>query len=784
MRNRLMLSTAALLLAFTGVARAQQTTAATVTTPTVTGQFDIGFRSSSVDGDKARWERYRDLRNGVTTWGDFGQDRDNYRLRFRVSNAGYHDQKYVMDYNLYGKLKFTASWDGIPLNYSYDTKTPWQDAGNNVWTLSSATRLQVQNKTIPAPYIGIGSTAADFTKASIYNTIAQPFNLQARRDVLNLGLKYKLTSELGLNLSFTSTHKTGNQPYGASFAFNNGNELPMSLDNRTNDLSAALEWNRSTDGMLRVAYDASWFTNAYASLTWDNPLRATDYSTGKPVVSITNGPWDNSGYSNGNGGAVGRLALPPSNTLSTFSLLGMYKLPAHSTLTGQFAIISMKQDDAILPYTTNTVIANAATYAVIPGLKSLPRATAQAEVAGVNGMLNYSTRPNQWFGFDMRYRFNDHKDKTPAWDYSYNVRFDSVPEYLPGTESEEFNVRTNTLETSATFNVIPNVNLKASYIFDDVKRTGRAFSNMTDYTWRFSADTFGNEYVTLRGIYERTNRIGDGFSEASIEDGGSQGGLRFYDESDMTRDKGTAILTITPTQKLQFNLSFAGGKDIYGGEGHDFGLLNNKNTSYNAAVDVYPMDGVTFGATYGYEQFKALQKSRNANPISGVAGAYESFNDPNRDWNLDNNENVKNFTFYLDLSKAIQNTDIRISYDYSNSDNAFIYSGPRIIALSTNAILTPGDTKPCATGLTSCFEQLPNVTNTWQALKADVRYMFTPKVGVGLGYWYEKLDIADYATLNNADGSPRIDPLGAIQTGYGNRPYKGQTGLARLIFKF
>ena len=68
--------------------------------------------------------------------------------------------------------------------------------------------------------------------------------------------------------------------------------------------------------------------------------------------------------------------------------------------------------------------------------------------------------------------------------------------------------------------------------------------------------------------------------------------------------------------------------------------------------------------------------------------------------------------------------------------------------------------------------------------KADVKYMFTAKVGIGLGYWYEKLDIADYSTLNNADGSPRIDPLGAIQTGYGNRPYKGQTGLARLIFKF
>jgi len=784
MRNRLMLITAVLVFAVTGAAHAQQTSAATAAAPALTGTVDLGFRGSSVDGDKARWERFRDLRDGVTTKADLSKETDTYVLRFRVANAGYRDQKYVADYNMYGKLKFTASWDSIPLNYSYDSKTPWKDAGNNVWTLDSATRLSVQNKTIAAPYIGIGSTAADFSKSSIYNTIATPFSMQARRDVLSFGLKYRMTNELGLNLAFTSTKKSGNQPYGASFAFNNGNELPMALDNRTNDVTAALEWSRATDGMFRVAYDGSWFNNAFASLTWDNPLRATDFTNGKPALSQTNGPWDNSGYSNGNGAATGRLALPPSNTLSTFSLLGLYKLPANSTINGQLAITSMKQDDAILPYTTNSVINAASTLALFPGLKQLPRASAQAEVKAVNAMINYSTRPNRYFGFDMRYRFNDHKNEMPAWDYSYNVRFDSVPEYLPGSSSEELNVRTNTMEVSATLSVIPNASVKASYIFDDVKRTGRAFSNMSDYTYRLSVDTYGNQYIMLRGIFESTKRVGDGFSEASIEEGGSQPGLRFYDESDMDRIKSVGVLTITPTDKLQINLSYALGDDKYKGEGHDFGLLSNKNTTFSAGLDLYPRDGVALGGLYSYEQFKANTKSRNANPISGVVGAYESFNDPNRDWSLDNNENVKNINAYVDLLKAIQNTDIRFSYDYSNSDNAFIHSGPRITELSTNTFLTAGDTKPCAAGLTSCFQALPNVTNTWQQLRVDAKHMFTKKVGVGVGYWFEKLEISDFATLDNADGSPRIDPLGAIQTGYGNRPYKGQTGMARLIFIF
>ena len=69
-------------------------------------------------------------------------------------------------------------------------------------------------------------------------------------------------------------------------------------------------------------------------------------------------------------------------------------------------------------------------------------------------------------------------------------------------------------------------------------------------------------------------------------------------------------------------------------------------------------------------------------------------------------------------------------------------------------------------------------------MKVDVKHMFRPKMGVGLGYWYEKVDITDFATTNLADGTPRIDPLGAITTGCGNRPYKGQTGMVRLIFMF
>ncbi|MCX5761984.1 MAG: MtrB/PioB family outer membrane beta-barrel protein, partial [Gemmatimonadetes bacterium] len=186
-------------------------------------------------------------------------------------------------------------------------------------------------------------------------------------------------------------------------------------------------------------------------------------------------------------------------------------------------------------------------------------------------------------------------------------------------------------------------------------------------------------------------------------------------------------------------------------------------------------------------KFKSLQESRNANPFSGVVGAYESWNDPNRNWSLDNEETVKTAGVWVDLIKALPKTDVRFSFNYSDSDNGFTYGGPRIaqfLAPDNVALRSVGDTRACGTGISSCFIPQPNVTNTWTQMKVDIKHMFRPAMGLGLGYQYEKLDITDFATTNLADGSPRMDPLGAITTGYGNRPYTGGTLIARLIYMF
>ena len=269
MRIRVTIATGALLLASVSVAVGQQTPPSSnpPAAEGVTGIVDIGVRSESTTGDEARYERYRDLRSGASTQISLGKATDQYMWTFKADNIGYHDQRYVASYTG-GKAKVTGSWDSIPLNYSYLTSTPWVETSTGVFSLDAAARTAVQNKV--AGVVGVPQNVAQLAAGSIFTPLAKPFDLQSRRDTAAASLFYNATNDLGFNLSFSSAKKSGRQPYGMSFSFNNANELPMPLDNRTNDVSAGLEY-ATEQGMIRVGWDASWFNNNLHEIIWDNP---------------------------------------------------------------------------------------------------------------------------------------------------------------------------------------------------------------------------------------------------------------------------------------------------------------------------------------------------------------------------------------------------------------------------------------------------------------------------------------------------------------------------------
>jgi MtrB/PioB family decaheme-associated outer membrane protein len=797
MRHQLVLVVVTLVLVpWSGAAQTPQPSASQTPAPALpfTGTFDVGGLVTATDGDQARYERYRDTRDGVYSSFNLHRATGSYLFDANASHIGYRDQRYNATF-IGRRVNFAFQWDSLPLNYSYLTRTPFVTNGNTL-TLDDSTQRAVQGPTnaaadgtavgVPcapgAPPAACGNPAqADQAKAarSIYNSLATPFDLRQGRDTAAFALNYAATRAIDIDARFRSSMKDGQQPWGASFAFNTAVELPQPLDQRTDDLTLGASW-ANPRGMFRLGWDGSWFNNQIQSLVWDNPIRITDFNNG---LLPPNGPYDPNGYSNGNGPAQGRQAMAPSNMMHVISATGLYKLRGRTTLNGTVQVTSQNQDEALIPWTINPVINTPAVLAAFPHLAQLPRATAQAEAKGVNTLLNLSSRPYRRMNVTVRYRYNERDVRTPTFDATEYVRFDAVPEEIEEGLSHQFDTSRHIFDANASFTPVRWGTLRVGYGHEAVERHGRGFSDVGEHIFRASFDTFSSQYVSVRTSLDVARRRGQGFVETGIDyeagPGGTQPTLRYYDEADRDRTRGTVLFTVMPRDTVDFYVQFAGGKDEYKPDdsvpvsrpGELFGLQEAAVKSWNVGLNFHPTDVVSFGANYGRDTYGSFQVSRNANPPPDP-----SWEDPSRNWTLDNDDGINTFTINLDLLRALRNTDIRFSYDLSDSNNSFVHGGPRIATLTS----------------LNQFIPLPDVNNTWHRANIDVQYFFRTNTGIGFGYYFEKLDIVDFNTIDTngpvgfapETGDPRLDWLGGLITGYGNRPYTGHTTYVRVLYRF
>jgi MtrB/PioB family decaheme-associated outer membrane protein len=776
----------------------QQVPAPGAVTP-FTGTADIGGLFTSADGDEARYERYRDTRDGLYSAFTLNRESSSYLFDATISHIGYRDQKYRASY-LGPKVNGAFDWVSLPLNYSYTVRTPFVTNGDTL-SLDDNIARAVQgptNATNDGTAVGVpcapGAPPAScsnpaqagqaLANRSAYNGAANTFDMRQQRDTAAFNLNYAATPAIDVDVKFLSSARDGQQPWAGSFAFNNAVELPLPIDQRTNDLTLGASW-ATPKAMLRVGWDGSWFNNDIQSVVWDNPIRITDFSNGQ---APPNGPYDPSGYSNGNGPVQGRMALAPSNFMSVIGATAFYKLQRRTTLNGTLQFTSQTQDEALIPWTINSVINTPQVFAAFPNLAQLPRSTAEAEAKGTNALMSVSSRPYQRVHLTVRYRYNDRDVQTPTFDATEYVRFDAVPEEIEEGLTHQFDTSRHLFDANVAFTPSRWGTLRVGYGHEAVERTGRGFSDVGEHIFRLTYDVYSNQYFSVRASFDAGRRRGEGFVEAEsgndeddviLGPGGTQPTLRYYDEADRNRKRGSVIFTVTPRDTVDFSLQFTGGNDEYlpddsvpvSRPGELFGLQEASTTSWNAGVNYHPSDTIFLGANYGHDNYSSFQKSRNANPPPDP-----SWDDPSRDWTLDNDDKINTFTVYLELPRRFRNTDVRFGYDYSSSDNSFVHGGPRVATLASM----------------NQFIALPTVENSWHRLNADVQYYFTSRAGVGVGYYFEKLDITDFDTIDTngsvaftpATGDPRLDYLGGLITGYGNRPYSGHTTYLRLLYRF
>jgi MtrB/PioB family decaheme-associated outer membrane protein len=674
------------------------------------GQIDFGFRGTVYgdNSDEARYQRYRDLRNGAFGEGfRLGAADDQKYWDVRATHIGYRDQQYAANYNNFGKVKASVAFNQIPLFFSDVTRTAYASLSPGVLDLDGYPAL-------------VQSGAA---KSTIYNTVASPFDMMLKRSIADFRFVYSATEHLDLSAVFKNIQKSGEQPWAGTFGFSDAVELPVPVDTRTTDLGVAAEWT-GTRGLVRVGYDGSFFHNNISTLVWDNPLRATDHPSSGP--------------------AQGRMAVWPDSDLNTGSVSGVIKLTGNSQATAYLSLGNLSQNDALIPFTINGALKT----------PPLDRTTADASARITATSFDYNIRPAPRMWLNVRFRSYDFDNQTPVFHVANTVSYDTsvVPYDLGSNSILSFNRKLTDVDASWT--PTTSTALRAGYSYESVGQTFRTFDTTHENTVHLSADATRVQWLTLRGLYEYAKRTGSGLDEQSLDTIGEQTSLRQFDISDRTTHRFSAIVIATPAPALSLNGTAFVGRDSR--ENTGFGLLDYDTNGVSVGFDYVPDDAVSLGASYQYERYTSLQKSRQANPGP-------QFDDPTRDWTTTGADRAHTLTASADLLHPWPNTDVRFAYDFVHAESSYVYG------------LTPDTTLPPVS-------QLPLVWNTRNRISADARYMLTAHFGIGLVYWFEKFSVDDFA-FNSATLNTVSQPS-FVSLQYTLGPYTANTIWARATYRW
>ena len=688
-----------------------------------TGTVDFGVRGTNLDGDGARYDRYRDLGTGLFLEGvRLTRERTDWIMNFSADHVGWADQRFVANAERVGTFKSWFMWDQIPMLLSRTTRTLFSGIETGQLQISDAVQSQVQ--------------ATPAAISPLFNQFGAVFETRTRRHIAEGGFNFDATPELTVNAKVRYTDREGTIPYGGSFGHSSLVELPAPTNHSLTAADAGAEFVRDRV-LVRAGYTGSFFHNDVTSVVFDNPFRATD---------IASAP------------SRGRLTLPPSSSFMGVNGLASVRLPGRSRATAYVSTGWLTDaGDPLIPQTINSAGVT----------KPLPRTTVDGEARTSALNLTFVSRPKRYLDINVGYRQYDYDNRTPEFDMVERVAYDNAPSAVsPAVPSEPFGVLRHTIDADLKLTPRSGVSAGIGFTRLEEERTHRIFESTTDNVVRLTADAVSNRWFTLRTKYERAQRRGKGIEEGEIELAaiGEQPGIRHFDIAARDRNRVTVLGSVTPASTVGLTVSVAAGKDDY--LQSLFGLRDNTHRIYGFGFDATPSDRFVLSTSYSYEHYNALSRSRQASP--GV-----QFTDPSRNWATDAADRAHSVVLTGEVLRILPKVDLRLSYDFSRARARYTYITGAVVdrTLPEEVVIPTTLPRP---------SELPPTLSELQRGTADFTYAFARHLSFGVSYWFEQYRVTDF-TLD-ADANPDLARGQVLLIGYLYRPYTANTVWGRLIY--
>jgi len=703
-------------------------------------RIDFGVQGVETDTNSSRFREYRDVPTGIfIPFARFAGDQ-KFRYDVTAENVLQSDARYWVLAEP-GSIGIEAEFVKIPHRFGNDARTLLQQTGPGVLSISPTLRQAFQNEiarqfaTSPA---GVNYT---FLNSLVTPSLAAAgtIDLALLRERGQVEMRLTRDRPLDVRLVYFQEKRHGTRAAGTSFGFGNVVESPEPIDYRTRDFAATAEWARKSL-LLRGSFHYNDFANRIPFMEFDNPFRATDSTDPSAYTGPASGSIG--------GPAFGRVSLSPDNKSTTGSVGFLYKFAKRSRLSADATLGQWTQNDAFMPFASNTAITTPVRAA---DLSSLPARSLDGKIRTFSFSSLFTTRPAKHLNLTARFRSYDLRNDTPRIRFPEGyVRFDAVWEDIPRI-SVPYGNSTDGLLVSAAYD-LGSVSLEGGYRYDKWDRTFRETESTSQNLGYLKADLRAADWVVVRGSFEKGTRDFSGLEierseHASFLDAGvpvnllavhsetvcpsgTVCNLRF-DQSKKDLDRYGAFVELSPGGKASLTFSYIRGKDRY--TESLFGLIRADNEAISAEADYTPREGVNVFAFYTRENIATFQRGRQS-------GATVSVN-PLDDWTSDIEDRVDSFGAGATWGVVKEKLDLTLYGNYQKVDGNNDFESP------------VGGAPQLARRTTGGITDIPFFDDTkLYTLSAELAYHLTKGFRVGLGGWYEQYTLRDLGTNDITEG--------------------------------
>jgi MtrB/PioB family decaheme-associated outer membrane protein len=728
----------------------------------VTGAPVPGAWAFTHHESRAKFEEYGNINPGF--WFDhlfFSAVTTDFRkyTDFYAAHVGNNDQYYRAQFGETGKQYLTLEWDQIPHLFSTTAQSLFG---------GSKTFLTAPDLHLVCPSTGTTTAAAATVCATAIQANLHTINLGIQRDKGTVTYRSTPDDKTEFKVEYSHERRWGNQEQGITSGTSTGTvgpsgtafQVPMPIADTTHDARATYQYTGTSPWGMRFTgnaqYGVSLFRNDFALFDIQNPFITSAAGNATP-------------------GFLNQFSLAPDNMAQSFTGTVGADLPAKSRYMGTFSYTMMRQNDPFMAQTSSANIFTPAITptALVPSL-ALPRGSLDGKVDTLlfNNVL--TTQITSDLKSKLTYRYYDYDNRTAPLLLQNIVIGDTTLCSSVGTGGTPVN------------GVCPH----ATQFSSQIKQDAGAELNWRANAWLRTGIGYGWQHIdyTLSNATSTNENSGKIFADAKPTDWLTVRTSYLYGvRTNQNYNYLANVWTTITAQPATCNPSTLVGCNQLGGVAINplervFIFADRVRQKGNVFVDFDVAPGIVITPTFGmkldrYNDPPATAQFDPTHPVVNTIGLKKD-NDINIgvDSVIQLTNSTRLITSYLyeiidrNFLWASGNTtpgSVLANFDSVNSRD-FVHTvavklaidlKPKVLdlvlgytlqhALETGAGVgcAPGATvTQCSTGANLLiFNNLPNVTNTYQLFDAVLKYKFNPdqvKAWGWAGQGYVKLRYA------------------------------------------